>query len=72
MKLFNLPTDEDGEQHILSRSFIMGETNFKPLFYLLFNGIADILDNAEKKTYEDTISDLIKLHCVVEDAFIDQ
>jgi hypothetical protein len=45
-------------------------TNYKPLYYGLFNGITDIVRNAA--TYEQTIAALKQLQCMAEEAYIGQ
>ena len=43
-------------------------TDYKPLYYGLFNGISLIMENTH--TYEDTIEALKQLQCKAEDYYI--
>lgn len=45
-------------------------TNYKPLYYGMFNGVTSILRNA--KTYEETMGALKQLQCLAEDFYIEQ
>ena len=79
---YTLPTEEAIAHNILnglvSRSLFMLDmktesdtnTNYKPLYYGLFNCVTTILRNAT--TYEQTVAALKLLQCEAEDAFIEQ
>lgn len=45
-------------------------TNYKPLYYGLYNGIFTIIENAH--TYEEVITALKQLQSKAEDAYIEQ
>ena len=45
-------------------------TNYKPLYYGLFNGISLIIENTDSQ--EQTIAALKQLQCQAEDAYIGQ
>lgn len=82
MTEYVLPTEEAIAQNIItglvSRAlFALDQqtqsdegTDYKPLYYGLFNGITSIVRNAD--TYEQTIAALKHLQCFAEDAYIEQ
>ena len=82
MAEYILPTEETITKNILSliisqALFMLDKntpsdkgTNYKPLYYGLFNGITAILEHAA--TYEQTVAALKQLQCEAENAYIEQ
>jgi hypothetical protein len=80
MAEYILPTEDAVAQNIVtslvSRAlFVLDkqtpgdeDTDYKPLYYGLFNGITTILENAQ--TYEQAVAALKQLQCEAEDAYI--
>jgi len=81
-----LPTEEEIKEDVITNAIVglisqalftldretAGDegTDYKPLYYGLFNGISLILENTA--TYEQTVTALKYLQCKAEDAYIEQ
>jgi hypothetical protein len=71
----NIPMDEAAENLVSQVLFILDketpgddDTDYKPLYYGLFNGISLILENTD--SYDQTVAALKHLQWRAEDAYI--